>query len=101
MNRRALAFFHASQGSKSFWILVFATWISFGLCLPAQQSPPLPAWRGVLHNAAGAPVSGAQVKLSGNNETTEAKTGADGQFHCKPLPPGQYRSEERRVGKEC
>ena len=61
-----------------------------GAALGAEQ-PSLPAWQGILHNAAGAPVAGAQIRLSGNHESAEAKTGADGQFHLKPLPPGQYK----------
>ncbi len=31
------------------------------------------------------------VSLAGNSESAEATTGADGQFHLKPLPAGQYK----------
>ena len=61
-----------------------------GASLRAEE-PSLPAWQGILHNAAGAPVAGAEVRLSGSHESAEAKTGANGQFHLKPLPPGQYK----------
>ncbi len=54
-----------------------------------------------MHNAAGSPVSGARVSLAGKNESADATTGADGQFHLKPLPAGQYKliivSEGRRI----
>ena len=48
-------------------------------------------WKGVLHNAAGAPISGAKIKLAGTGSSSEAITGPDGQFDFAPLPTGQYR----------
>ena len=91
MNCRALVFFHAFGRAKSFWPLLLATVFSFGLCLNAQQEPSsLPAWRGVLHKAGGAPVADAKVELAGNNQSADARTGADGGFHLKPLPAGSY-----------
>ena len=44
-----------------------------------------------MHNAAGAPVSGAEVSFRAKTKSADATTGADGQFHLKPLPPGQYK----------
>jgi hypothetical protein len=48
-------------------------------------------WQGVLHNAGGAPISGANVRLAGKGAATEAATGSDGAFRLAPLPAGQYR----------
>ncbi|MGB8261052.1 MAG: TonB-dependent receptor [Terracidiphilus sp.] len=59
------------------------------VALDAQQ-PATAVWKGVLHNAAGAPIAGARVKLSGA-ASAEARTGNDGAFTLAALPPGQYR----------
>ena len=72
------------------WLVLFAALLLFGASLSAEE-PSLPTWRGTIHNAAGAPLAGAQIRLTGNRESAEAKTAADGQFHLKPLPPGQYK----------
>jgi hypothetical protein len=48
------------------------------------------AWQGVLHNAAGAPIAGAKVRLSSKGSAAEATTGADGAFRLTALPAGQY-----------
>jgi Carboxypeptidase regulatory-like domain/TonB dependent receptor len=61
------------------------------LCFSQQQPAALPAWQGVVHNAAGAPVAGAKVELAGNGQHAESRTAADGQFHLKPLPSGTYK----------
>ncbi len=55
------------------------------------QSASQPVWQGVLHNAAGAPIPAAKIKLAGSGAHSEAATTADGQFRLEPLPPGQYR----------
>ena len=44
----------------------------------------------MLHNAAGAPVSGATIELAANGATANAITGKDGQFQLTLLPPGAY-----------
>src|SRR5579862_3141696 len=48
------------------------------------------AWKGVLRNPAGAPISGAKVSLAGNRNGSEATTSTDGTFALQPLPAGQY-----------
>ncbi len=56
----------------------------------AQQAAPI-AWRGVLRNPGGAPISSAKVRLAAKGERAEAETGADGSFHLAALPAGSYR----------
>jgi hypothetical protein len=87
MNFRALVSLIVFGRAKSFWLLVLAASFCFG----QHDPPPTPAWHGVVHNAAGAPVADAEVELAGNGQTAEARTGADGQFHLKPLAPGTYK----------
>ena len=60
------------------------------MSLNAQQEPQ-PEWRGLLHSAGGAPVADAKVELAGNGQSADARTGADGRFHLKPLPAGSYK----------
>ena len=55
------------------------------------QAPDPSIWRGVLRNGAGAPLAGATIKLTGNSDSGQSVTGADGRFQLTPLPPGQYR----------
>ena len=57
----------------------------------AAQGPDRSAWQGVLRNGAGAPLGGATVKLTGNADSGQSVTAADGRFQLAPLPPGQYR----------
>src|SRR2546429_8460181 len=54
----------------------------------------------VINSATGEPVALALVQVSAPGPKTQF-TGADGTFVFTGLPPGNYRSEERRVGKEC
>jgi len=69
--------------------------------LRAQQAAATPAFGGVLHNAAGAPIAGVKIRLAGNGAKGEATSGADGRFQLPPLRPGQYRltveSEGRKI----
>jgi len=62
------------------------------VCTPiAAQDSNVSVWRGVLRNAAGAPVSSATVKLTNNTNSGQSVTGTDGRFELAPLPAGQYR----------
>jgi len=58
----------------------------------AQQAAPSPVWQGILHNPAGAPVSGAKISLSRDTVAAAAAvTEADGHFRLANLAAGQYR----------
>jgi hypothetical protein len=59
--------------------------------LPAQQTATVFSWQGALHDAAGAPIAHATIRLANNGTSSEAATSADGSFSFAPLPPGQYR----------
>jgi len=87
---RAFILLHAAGRAKSFYLLVVAASFFFALSLNAQQEPQ-PEWRGLLHSAGGAPVADAKVELAGNRQNADARTGADGRFHLKPLPAGSYK----------
>lgn len=97
---RTLVSFLAFIRAKSFWLIVFGAMVWFGDPLFAQEEPSaLPVWQGILHNAAGAPVPGAKVGLSGNGENAETRTGADGQFHLRPMPAGSYKLTVEAEGR--
>jgi hypothetical protein len=66
-----------------FFLLCVSSIASWG-----QSATPL--WRGVLRNAAGAPVSGAIVRLAGAGGQIEGVTESDGHFQLA-LPAGEYR----------
>lgn len=55
----------------------------------AQNSAAI-VWRGVLNDAAGAPIKGASVRLKGAS-TSNATTGADGHFRMEGVLPGSYQ----------
>ena len=60
-------------------------------CAGAEaQSGESVNWRGVLRDAAGAPVTGT-VHLESEGVVVEAKSGADGRFQVAGLKPGSYR----------
>jgi hypothetical protein len=59
--------------------------------LIAQQATALSAWQGTLHNASGAPIAGAKIRLTANGATFDAVTGSDGRFRVNSVPPGAYR----------
>jgi hypothetical protein len=80
--------------SKPVLFCLFLLVASFLCAAPvfAQPAPStLPIWQGRLHNAAGAPIAGAKVRLSGANASATARTADDGGFHMEPLAPGAYR----------
>ena len=79
----------------SFWIFVLAASIMLGAALGAEQ-PSLPAWQGILHNAAGAPVAGAQIRLSGDHESADAKTGAERAIPSQAAPSRAIQADHRR-----
>ena len=66
----------------------------------AAQEPAPSIWQGVLHNAGGAPLSGAKVRLASKAAATEATTGSDGAFRLTPLPAGQYRLSVQANGRK-
>ncbi len=66
----------------------------------SAQQPALSVWGGLLRNAAGAPIPGAKVRLTGNGAAAEAITGTDGLFRLAPLPPGQYRLTVQAKGRK-
>jgi len=76
---------------KNFWLLVLAAWLSLGGYICAQEPSTGQAWQGALRNTAGAPIAGATIRLTGKGGSAEATTGADGEFHMKPLHAGQYK----------
>ncbi len=70
----------------------------------AQPPAPTAAWQGVLHDAAGAPIPAAKVRLTASTTaapapTAEAATAADGQFRLAPLPAGAYRLTVEAEGR--
>ncbi len=73
--------------------------VLFGAVPATAQNTELPAWQGILRNAAGAPIAGAKVRLSGAGGKTEATTAADGQFHTKPLANGEYKLTVEAAGR--
>jgi hypothetical protein len=60
------------------------------LCAARAQTAGQAEWQGVLHNAGGAPISGAEVELTAKAAKAKAVTGADGRFQLATLPSGQY-----------
>jgi hypothetical protein len=90
----------AVDAYKSIFVLIIAAWL---LTVAAAWAQPaaLPVWQGILRNAAGAPISGATVRLAANAATAETVTAADGSFRLLNLAPGQYRlsieSKGRRI----
>ncbi len=62
----------------------------FAAMLPAQPAGPV-AWRGVLRDPGGTPITAAKVRLAAKGARAEAATGVDGSFRLAPLPAGAYR----------
>ncbi len=62
------------------------------LCFSLQgQELTTRSWRGVLHNADGAPIQSASIHLIGGHGEMVAETAADGSFRFPNLPPGSYQ----------
>ena len=57
---------------------------------PAMARTAGRAWSGALHNAAGAPIAGASVKLTGPQGEFVATVAADGRFEFAGVPMGSY-----------
>jgi hypothetical protein len=89
----------AGCASKSTIFLVITAWLLTVAGAWAQPAA-LPAWQGILRNAAGAPIPGATIRLTAT-AAAEAVTAADGSFRLLNLAPGQYRlsieSKGRRI----
>jgi Carboxypeptidase regulatory-like domain len=63
-------------------------------CLANLKAQPAPAnvnWEGVLQNAAGAPITGATLRLTRGGTSAEATSGKDGRFSIQAVPPGVYK----------
>ena len=54
----------------------------------------------MLHNAGGAPISGAEVELAAKGAKAKAVTGADGHFRLAALPAGNTISPSRQTTKK-
>ena len=82
--------------AKAFRLLLALLLFSSVATLAQQPGPPV--WQGFLRNAAGAPIPGAKVRLTGNSAHAEAVTTSDGQFHFASLPAGSYHLTVRADG---
>ena len=82
--------------AKAFRLLLALLLFSSAAALAQQPGPPV--WQGFLRNAAGAPMPGAKVRLTGNSAHAEAVTTSDGQFHFASLPAGSYHLTVRADG---
>jgi hypothetical protein len=79
----------------SFFVLMLG-----GMAAVLVAQPASSVYKGVLRNAAGAPVEGATIKLTGNAQSGQSTTAKDGQFQLTPLPAGQYRLTVKTNGSE-
>ena len=80
----------AKCDARSFWGLLFSVLVFSAIGAWAQAAIQ-PEWQGVLRNPAGAPISGAKIRLASATTKAEAVSKADGQFRLPVLPAGQYR----------
>jgi hypothetical protein len=78
--------------AKHIWLVVFltASFVSFH-SIQAQKEGGPSAWKGVVCNADGGPVSGATVQLTGRNHKRTATTAADGSFAIQDPEQDEYR----------
>jgi hypothetical protein len=76
-------------------LLVSAMWTC------AQEPAPTVAWRGRIHNAGGAPVAGAKIRLSGDGKSAQGTAGEDGTFHIGAVAVGNYRLTIEAGGKSA
>ncbi len=65
----------------------------------AQTGTPAGHFRGVLHNAGGAPIAGATIRLTDTDDSGSCVTGSDGRCSTKPLSPGKYRLTVEAAGR--
>jgi hypothetical protein len=79
-------------------ILLLLAVLLFSSAASLAQQPGPPVWQGFLRNAAGAPIPGAKVRLTGSSAHAEAVTTSDGQFHLASLPAGPYHLTVRADG---
>ncbi|HEY1902393.1 MAG TPA: carboxypeptidase regulatory-like domain-containing protein [Terracidiphilus sp.] len=79
-------------------ILLLLAVLLFSSAAALAQQPGPPIWQGFLRNAAGAPIPGAKVRLTGSGAHAEAVTTSDGQFHLATLPAGSYHLTVRADG---
>ena len=88
----------SSSRSAGFRGFAFVIFLLFAAAAWARQ-PNQAVWRGVLRNPAGAPISGAKIRLTAKSAKAEAAakpckaeatTGADGHFQLPRLPVGEY-----------
>lgn len=76
--------------SKKIQCLALFFWLLLSAALPAQNPAP-EGWRGVLLNAAGAPIAGAVIHLKGKSGNLDGVTDKNGGFFLKSALPGSYR----------
>ncbi|HVN93259.1 MAG TPA: TonB-dependent receptor [Terracidiphilus sp.] len=60
------------------------------MSLRAQQPSAAGSWQGTLHDAGGAPIAQATIRLTNGRAHFEAATAADGSFRFASIPPAQY-----------
>lgn len=90
---------HRKPSAAAIVITVLAALLSVSAISNAQQGAQA-NWKGLLHNPAGAPISGAKVGLAGNGNSAEATTGNDGAFTLESLPAGQYSLTVQTRGRK-
>jgi len=96
----------SSTENKFFWVNEMKTLSSLllflSLCITSwAQNSDQAFWKGVVQNAAGAPVSGVKVLLRGKDASAEATTSPDGRFQISNLHAGQYRLSVESNGKNA
>lgn len=65
--------------------------LMFLIALPLIGQQSQVVWRGVLHDASGAPIASARIELKNSKQTAHETTQKDGGFQFHLLPAGQYR----------
>jgi len=73
------------------WTLVLFMWLACAGWMCAQTITATVTWQGRIHNTGGAPMTGANVTLSGEGTSAQGTAGDDGTFHVGSLAPGNYR----------
>src|SRR5579872_2690744 len=70
--------------------VAIAAYFLFSIRILAQNAGS-PIWQGVLRDAAGLPIHGADVRLQGKSGTFSATTDTNGQFRIEFIQVGKYR----------